>query len=223
MKNIDEQIEELMTKAHATTYVELAKKLDVTAGTIQGWKTRKKIPNRVLRQIENMYPAGQIQPPRPVAENKPPYQATENMVNIPQYDLMASAGHGSYVVAENPVANFSFSNEWITKQGLHQKQLTVVPVHGDSMESTLSDGDLLLVSMIDYPQSAREGICVLRYCDEIFVKRIQFDWKGRGYKVTSDNKLYEEFYVDESDIINGLFNVVGKVERVLQRAKNLLS
>ena len=94
-----------------------------------------------------------------------------------------------------------------------------MPVRGDSMENTLHDGDLTLVSLIDDLSEAREGVCVLRFDDEIFVKRIQFDFKTKGYKVTSDNNAYSGFFVEAEDIESGRFTVLGRVERVLQRTK----
>lgn len=138
---------------------------------------------------------------------------------VPQYDLSASAGGGALVVAEHPIARFELSKRWLEQHNLHNKKLTVVPVRGDSMEHTLHDGDLTLVSLIDDLSEAREGVCVLRFDDEIFVKRIQYDFKSKGYKVTSDNNAYSGFFVDAEDIESGRFTVLGRVERVLQRTK----
>ncbi|MEM5546980.1 LexA family transcriptional regulator [Pseudoalteromonas fuliginea] len=143
----------------------------------------------------------------------------EDLVAVPQYDLAASAGGGALITAEHPIARFELSNRWLKQNNLHNKRLTVVPVRGDSMESTLFDGDLTLVSLIEDQTEAREGVCVLRFDDEVFVKRIQYDFKSKGYNVSSDNKAYSDFFVEAVDIENGRFNVVGKVERVLQRTK----
>jgi phage repressor protein C with HTH and peptisase S24 domain len=140
---------------------------------------------------------------------------------VPQYDLAASAGGGALVVAEHPIARFELSSRWLQQNNLHNKKLTVVPVRGDSMEHTLYDGDLTLVSLVEDPTDAREGVCVLRFDDEIFVKRIQYDFKSKGYKVTSDNSAYSGFFVDADDISAGRFSVLGRVERVLQRARKV--
>ncbi|WP_076921201.1 S24 family peptidase [Pseudoalteromonas sp. SK20] len=144
-----------------------------------------------------------------------------DLTAVPQYDLAASAGGGALVVAEHPIARFELSTRWLQQNNLHNKKLTVVPVRGDSMEHTLYDGDLTLVSLIDDPADAREGVCVLRFDDEIFVKRIQYDFKSKGYKVTSDNSAYSGFFVDADDINAGRFSVLGRVERVLQRARKV--
>ena len=142
-----------------------------------------------------------------------------DLTAVPQYDLSASAGGGALVVAEHPIARFELSKRWLEQHNLHNKKLTVVPVRGDSMENTLHDGDLTLVSLIDDLSEAREGVCVLRFDEEIFVKRIQYDFKSKGYKVTSDNNAYSGFFVEAEDIESGRFTVLGRVERVLQRTK----
>ena len=144
-----------------------------------------------------------------------------DLTAVPQYDLAASAGGGALVIAEHPIARFELSTRWLQQNNLHNKTLTVVPVRGDSMEHTLYDGDLTLVSLIDDPADAREGVCVLRFDDEIFVKRIQYDFKSKGYSITSDNSAYSGFFVDADDINAGRFSVLGRVERVLQRARKV--
>ena len=134
-----------------------------------------------------------------------------------QYDLKASAGSGCLVVSENPVAKFEFSEDWLNKQGLRGKQLAIVPVCGDSMESTLVDEDLMLVELVNDPKRARDGICVIRIDDEILVKRLQYDYAANGYHISSDNKAYKPFFIGEE--FSGRFAVLGKMIRVLQRAK----
>lgn len=140
-----------------------------------------------------------------------------DIVEVFQYDFKASAGAGCLVVSENPVAKFELSKEWLTKQGLSGKQLTVVPVYGDSMETTLMDEDLMLVELIEDPKQARDGICVFRIDDEVMVKRLQYDFGNRRYKVTSDNPAYDPFYIGEE--FEGRFQILGRMVRVLQRAK----
>ena len=121
------------------------------------------------------------------------------------------------VVSEEPVAQFSFSENWLMKQGLEGEELSVVPVSGDSMEPTLVDEDLMLVKMIDDPKNARDGVCVIRVDDEILVKRIQYDFMKEGYHVTSDNSAYSPFFVGKE--YHDRFKVIGRMVRVLQRSK----
>lgn len=138
-------------------------------------------------------------------------------VEVFQYDFKASAGPGCLVLSENPVAKFELSKEWLVRQGLNGKELTVVPVCGDSMEPTLVDEDLMLVVLIDNPQEARDGVCVIRIDDEIMVKRVQYDFMKGGYHITSDNTSYRSFFVGSE--FEGRFTILGRMVRVLQRAR----
>ncbi|MGR6858927.1 S24 family peptidase [Aliivibrio salmonicida] len=142
---------------------------------------------------------------------------SSNHVEVFQYDFSASAGPGCLVVSEDPVAKFELSKEWLIRQGLYGKKLTVVAVCGDSMEPTLIDDDLMLVVMIDDPREARDGVCVIRIDDEIMVKRIQYDFMERGYHVKSDNDTYQSFFVGPE--YQDRFAIIGRMARVLQRAK----
>ncbi|WGW01578.1 S24 family peptidase [Vibrio sp. YMD68] len=141
----------------------------------------------------------------------------KDSVEVIQYDFKASAGAGCLVVSENPVAKFEFSREWLIKQGLNGKHLTVVEVYGDSMEPTLLDEDLMLVEVIEDPKQARDGVCVLRIDDEVMVKRVQYDFASGGYRITSDNTAYEPFFIGKE--FEGRFQLLGRMVRVLQRAK----
>lgn len=142
---------------------------------------------------------------------------SEGSVEVVQYDFKASAGAGCLVVSENPVAKFEFSREWLIKQGLNGKHLTVVEVYGDSMEPTLMDEDLMLVEVVEDPKQARDGVCVFRIDDEIMVKRVQYDFGSGGYNVTSDNDAYSPFFIGKE--FEGRFQILGRMVRVLQRAK----
>ncbi|CDT71839.1 S24 family peptidase [Vibrio sp. 10N.237.312.C02] len=141
----------------------------------------------------------------------------DNVVEVVQYNFQASAGAGCLVVSENPVARFEFSKEWLIRQGLNGKELTIVPVRGDSMEPTLMDEDLMLVEVVKDPKQARDGVCVFRIDDEVLVKRVQYDFASGGYHVTSDNTAYKPFFIGEE--FEGRFQLLGRMVRVLQRAK----
>lgn len=143
-----------------------------------------------------------------------------NMIKVPQFDLKASAGCGCLVISEEPIAEFSFSKEWLIKNNLYGSQLTVVPVHGDSMEPTLMDEDLMLIKMVEHPTQAREGICVIRIDDDVFVKRIQFDYEQQGYHIFSDNIAYKPFFIGSE--FQGRFDVLGRLVRVLQKPKQAI-
>lgn len=201
--------------------------LGMSSKQVSRWETQIAIPSDKLSQLSglgfdvNYILTGNssISLSNEVSRNGSLISSHADLSVVPQYDLSASAGGGALVIAEHPIARFELSKRWLEQHNLHNKKLTVVPVRGDSMEQTLYDGDLTLVSLIDDLTDAREGVCVLRFDDEIFVKRIQYDFKSKGYKVTSDNTAYSSFFVEVDDIESGRFTVLGRVERVLQRTK----
>lgn len=138
----------------------------------------------------------------------------ENMVRVPHYDLVASAGFGALVEHEKPIAEFSFSHEWLQMQGLLNKTLSILQVAGDSMEPSLFDGDLILIRHED----VKDGICVIRIDNDILVKRVQYDYEEQVYLISSDNKQYKPFKISSN--FNGDFQIIGQVVRVLQRVKS---
>ncbi|TMP19099.1 hypothetical protein CWC02_08520 [Pseudoalteromonas sp. S2721] len=201
------------------TQQQAAEAIGVGKTTLLRWESGYPIPSDKLIALSDIgfdvtYVLKGVNTPSAVLE-----PTKTDLIAVPQYDLAASAGGGALVIAEHPIARFELSKRWLEQHNLHNKRLTVVPVRGDSMEQTLYDGDLTLVSLVDDLAEAREGVCVLRFDDEIFVKRIQYDFKSKGYKVTSDNTAYSSFFVEVDDIESGRFTVLGRVERVLQRTK----
>jgi len=141
----------------------------------------------------------------------------ETMLTVYQYDFKASAGFGSLVVSENPVAQFKISLDWLTRQGIRENNLCVVEVQGDSMEPTLEEGDLMLVAMSNDKSSFKDGINVIRINGEMYVKRLQKDFVSDAIEVKSDNKEYETKVIAPD--FNGDFEIIGRLLRVLQRAR----
>lgn len=200
-----------------------AQKCGISEATIRKYKKGETTPNlEILDAIANaakvdlnwLATGNALDTKIVKAASKP---MSEGSLEVIQYDLKASAGAGCLVVSENPVAKFEFSREWLIKQGLNGKHLTVVEVYGDSMEPTLMDEDLMLVEVVDDPKQARDGVCVFRIDDEVMVKRVQYDFASGGYHVTSDNNAYSPFFIGKE--FEGRFQLLGRMVRVLQRAK----
>ncbi len=139
----------------------------------------------------------------------------EHMVTVYQYDLRVSAGNGTLVEHENPVAEFRFSADWLRQQGLHGKRLSIVQVMGDSMEPSLYDGDLILVRH----DEVRDGLCVIRIDNDVLVKRVQYDYAEGKFLISSDNERYKN--IELSKDFKGDFKIIGQVVRVLQRVKQV--
>lgn len=122
------------------------------------------------------------------------FHTPTDFVQIPRYDIAASAGHGSVIDGETTNGSYAFNRSWIERRGLSAKSLAVVSVSGDSMLPDLYDGDLILV---DQDQTApRDGyMYAVRYSDDLFVKRMQ-RLPGERALLLSANSGYPPILID---------------------------
>ncbi|MCB6182351.1 helix-turn-helix domain-containing protein [Leeia sp. TBRC 13508] len=130
-------------------------------------------------------------------------------VFIPRFDLQASAGHGALTSDnEKPVFTMAFRKYWIDNYlRADPKNLSVISVHGDSMEGVLNDRDVILLNHAD--TNAVGGLYVLRVDGNLIVKRVQ-RIPGGKLRVVSANEAYEPFEVDINNPPDD-FAVIGKV------------
>ena len=130
------------------------------------------------------------------------------LVHVPVLDVEASAGHGALAEMESKCAQFGFDEKWLRRLTASKAtSLSIIAVHGDSMEPTLHDGDEVMVDLNDGQSRLRDGIYVLRMDDALAVKRVAIEPQGRKVSVISDNSAYPTW--------NGLdrrtVNIVGRV------------
>jgi len=111
-----------------------------------------------------------------------------DFVSIPRFDVAASAGQGALAETEIGTGHYAFNRSWLDRRGLQTDHLAVIAVRGDSMEPELYDQDLILLDRTQ--KEPRDGdMYVLRYFDELFVKRIQ-KIPGRRFELRSTNRFY---------------------------------
>lgn len=123
------------------------------------------------------------------------------------YQVFASAGFGATVSDELKTEPMAFRTDWLKKEGLTPERLAVIRAKGDSMEPTISNNDIILVSLCN-GDALRDGLYVLRIGDSLLVKRLQFDVLG-GIKVISDNPGYETQVVTKDQRAD--VHIVGRV------------
>jgi phage repressor protein C with HTH and peptisase S24 domain len=132
----------------------------------------------------------------------------EGFVLVPRYEVSASAGGGAVIHSEQIVDHLVFKSEWIRNAlGVSVKDLALISVKGDSMEPTLSNGDLILIDIrINHVED--NAIYVLQFKETLLVKRVQRKFDG-SVVIISDNLLYasEELRNDAVDRLN----VIGRV------------
>jgi phage repressor protein C with HTH and peptisase S24 domain len=120
---------------------------------------------------------------------------------IPLLENAASAGYGAELGEEDVPVRYVQVPRFLAKY----PHLASLPVKGDSMEPTLHDGDLVVC---DGGGWDGDGLYVLKTHDMSYVKRVQIS--SNGYKVISDNKMYESLIESTEDL-----SIVGKVRAIL--------
>lgn len=134
--------------------------------------------------------------------------AGDGFVKIPRYKVDASAGHGAIIQSEQIVDHLAFRSDWVRHAlGIPVSALALINVTGDSMEPTLSNGDLILIdtSISGVDDS---GVYVLQFDGKLKVKRIHSKMDG-SVDLISDNTRYPTESI-QGDLVQGL-NVVGRV------------
>ncbi|MGL4442990.1 MAG: S24 family peptidase [Alsobacter sp.] len=131
----------------------------------------------------------------------------DNYWPVPVYDLRASAGDGAMVVDGAPDTYQVFRDQFLQRvTRARLGDLSVIMVGGDSMAPTLADGDSILVDR-SVNRVVRDGVYVLRYDDELLVKRCWRNLETGKVVVSSDNPLYKPFEVSEARSLD----VIGRV------------
>ena len=113
--------------------------------------------------------------------------APADLIAVPRLDVGASAGPGSFDLAERARELIAFPPRLLRDLGARDPAaLSLIRVTGDSMRPTLNDGDDILVDRSDAAERLRDGIYVLRIEDALLVKRIALGPSGR-IAIRSDN------------------------------------
>ena len=122
----------------------------------------------------------------------PAGMSREEFVFVPLYQVLAAAGTGNENYEEEAVDYVAFSAGWMRQNlGIAPTQAALIQVTGDSMEPTLSEGDLVLVDR-SQRKYTREGIYVLRSEGLLLIKRLQLV-RPATVRAISDNSAYKPF------------------------------
>ena len=150
----------------------------------------------------------------PLTYDSPGEAIARGYVQVPRYEIAASAGGGALVHSEQIVDVMSFKSDYLkVSLGLSPKNLAVISVVGDSMEPYLSEGDLAMVDL-GVTSIQNNSVYVLQFGDSLLVKRVQVKLDGEVI-VKSDNPLYdpESFRGEAAERLR----VVGRMVRRLVR------
>lgn len=116
-------------------------------------------------------------------------------LDAPLYDVELSAGPGCTASADQPVGTITVSKSLVPPSVWAARDRIVgVRVRGDSMEPTLTSGDVVGVDTTKATLSSG-AIYALRTGDELLVKRVERRLNG-DVAVISDNPRYREQIID---------------------------
>ena len=204
MENVREELDRLIRQRHVG-YSAVSRLLNRNPAYIQQFIKRgspRKLDDEDRRVLARFFGVDEQLlggPPRPVRDG---------LVEIPILDVDASAGFGAIAESEAAHTRFGFDERWLGKlTRAKSASLSIIHVHGESMEPTLRDGDEVLVDASDQGARLRDGICVLRIDDALVVKRVTMQPGGRHMTISSDNASYPSW----TDVDRATVHVVGRV------------
>lgn len=150
----------------------------------------------------------------PQEQSLPAVVTHERILEKPKYNIVASAGGGSFIDTETPVEYYPFTYSFLKRRRLLHADLCVIEAHGESMEPTIENGDELLLKLMHEPSSKPlEGVYVINLDNTLRVKRLEFDIIRDGYRIISDNKLYQEEFIGRDELER--MTVIGEVAIVM--------
>ncbi|MBF0584656.1 MAG: helix-turn-helix transcriptional regulator [Magnetococcales bacterium] len=164
----------------------------------------------------HLQPKPAIQPEPQQPEPCPHEKLLDDYVFIPGYSMVsAAAGAGSINdCSESADEQYAFRREWaVSDAGIDPERAAIIRVDGDSMEPTLSRGDVILIDRRDTSFS-RDAIYVFHWDDGLFVKRIQRA-NNSCFDVISDNPVYDKKLLTPVELEN--LRVIGRVMWVGRR------
>lgn len=192
--DLDKQIDELKLLTGTSKITELAQALGVARNTVQTWKIRGKIPDRIFIKAKQVSEG--------LTNPEPKY------IELDFYDVEVSAGAGALVVQENQPEGIAFSHNFITNDiGVRANNIFLMPVRGDSMIPTLQNQALIMVNRIE--DFTGDGIYVFRFDGQLMVKRLQFT--KAGLSIVSDNETYEKWELTRKEMATFDFEIIGEV------------
>ncbi|CAK2727880.1 MULTISPECIES: LexA family transcriptional regulator [Vibrio] len=208
MSDVDQQLEQLKRLTGTSTNTELANVLGVARNTVQTWRIRGKIPERIFLKAQQIAD-GSVNPALISNVSKiVPMSEFKAWSELPVYDVHAAAGAGTLVQGEFQLDTLMVPTSLLSEFDLCEKSASIIYVDGDSMEPTLSDKDRLLVDTRELQHPVSNGVYVIRIDDAVYVKRLKWNIAKGVYLIVSDNQDYEAFEIDYKTGRN--FKIIGK-------------
>lgn len=222
MSTLSERLEIAMNK-EGIIAADLARACGVKPPSVSGWLSGK---SKFLRgenlllaakalKVSQLWLAtgrGPMELPENLEEQEFPRPASkDDYALIPQYSAKGACGNGHHNDHVEVVGGLAFKRDWISRMSLKEDSLCVIYAHGESMNPTINDGDVLLVNA-EYGSLRSGKVYAIRSAaGELLVKRLGQDALG-NWLICSDNPdkdTYPNARVTPSEIDE--IQVIGQV------------
>ena len=187
------------------TASELSRTLGLASSVIYAWKQRDSIPRAdiAVKVAEKLNTSVEYLLTGNTSEIKSP----KKKFLIPILNQELSAGHGELLPENDVVEGLLSLPLWLRKA--YGNNLGALHVHGDSMQPTLNDGDMVVCDSLGWDKS--DGLFAIRLNGNGYVKRLQV--VNGKILVKSDNSNYDTITEPlDSDAIS----VIGKVRLIIK-------
>lgn len=123
-----------------------------------------------------------------------------DFVDVPRLDVRTSAGHGAVSQIEDVIGHLKFSRQFLRSCGVQPGSARVVDVRGASMEPTIRDGAVLLVSTHNREPVAGHVFVLARPSEGLIVKRLARLPDGQ-WVARSDNREFDDLPINDGEPI----------------------
>lgn len=122
-----------------------------------------------------------------------------DFLDVPRIDVVLAAGDGTVAHIEEVTGHLKFSRSFLRSCGVQSVSARVVDVRGASMEPTIKDGSVLLVSTNNREPTENQIYAMVRPSEGLIVKRlvrVAGDWVAR-----SDNRDFKDLPINDGEPI----------------------
>lgn len=184
---------------------ELARKAQVSRRVIDKYKSGESEPSR--ERLISLANSGKVSVQWLATGDDIEGPPIGVFIGIPRYDATLAAGAGAFNDRAKLIDHIPFTKEFMAnKLGRTSVDgLIILEARGDSMEPTLSGGDLVLIDQ--NKTGIADGIVAFVLDDTAFVKRIRTS--PDGVEVISDNQMYPPYKLGH-DRLDEL-HIIGRV------------
>lgn len=122
-----------------------------------------------------------------------------DFLDVPRINVEVAAGDGSVPHIEDVIGHLKFARSFLRSCGVQASSARVVDVRGASMEPTIKDGAVLLVSTSNREPAENQIFAMVRPSEGLIVKRllrVAGEWVAR-----SDNRDFRDLPINAGEPI----------------------